>query len=70
MSSEFPRVLSLLRQERGVSQRTAAKDLGISPTLAMDALLCSRDIRDKYTTSALLWDLGLLYREDLWGPCL
>ncbi len=26
-----------------------------------DAFLCSRDIRDKYLTSSLLWDLGLLY---------
>ena len=30
---EFSRTLSLLRQERGVSQRTAAKDLGISQAL-------------------------------------
>ena len=32
-STEFSRTLSLLRQERGVSQRTAAADLGISPAL-------------------------------------
>ena len=32
-TSEFSRTLSLLRQERGVSQRTAAKDLGISQAL-------------------------------------
>jgi transcriptional regulator with XRE-family HTH domain len=31
--SEFPRTLSLLRQERGVSQRAAAADLGISQAL-------------------------------------
>ena len=31
--SEFSRTLSLLRQERGVSQRTAAGDLGISQAL-------------------------------------
>ena len=31
--TEFSRTLSLLRQERGVSQRTAAKDLGISQAL-------------------------------------
>lgn len=30
MATEFSRTLSLLRQERGVSQRTAAGDLGIS----------------------------------------
>ena len=32
-TSEFTRTLSLLRQERGVSQRTAAGDLGISQAL-------------------------------------
>jgi transcriptional regulator with XRE-family HTH domain len=32
-TSEFPRTLSLLRQERGVSQRTAASDLEISQAL-------------------------------------
>jgi len=32
-TSEFSRTLSLLRQERGVSQRTAAGDLGISQAL-------------------------------------
>lgn len=33
MSSDFSRCLSLLRQEKGVSQRSAAKDLGISQAL-------------------------------------
>ena len=33
MGSEFSRTLSLLRQERGVSQRTAAGDMGISQAL-------------------------------------
>ena len=33
MASEFSRTLSLLRKERGVSQRTAAVDLGISQAL-------------------------------------
>ena len=33
MNAEFSRTLSLLRQERGVSQRTAAGALGISQAL-------------------------------------
>jgi len=33
MSTDFSRALSLLRQERGVSQRVAAKDLGVSQAL-------------------------------------
>ena len=33
MSSDFSRSLSLLRQEKGASQRAVAKDLGISQAL-------------------------------------
>ena len=33
MSTEFSRTLSLLRKERGVSQRMAAADLGVSQAL-------------------------------------
>ena len=33
MTSDFSRCLSLLRQEKGISQRVAAKDLGISQAL-------------------------------------
>lgn len=35
-------------------------DLSLSVEDTRDALLGSRDIRDKYLTSSLLWDLGLL----------
>lgn len=35
-------------------------DLHLTPDDTRDALLGSRDIRDKYLTSSLLWDLGLL----------
>ena len=35
-------------------------DLGLTRQDAVDALLGSREIRDKYLTSSLLWDLGLL----------
>ena len=33
MTSDFSRCLSLLRQEKGVSQRAVAKELGISQAL-------------------------------------
>ena len=35
-------------------------DLGLTLQDTRDALLGSREIRDKYLTSSLLWDLGLL----------
>lgn len=33
MNSNFPRILSLLRKEKGISQKKAAKDLGVSQSL-------------------------------------
>ena len=33
MNSEFPRILTLLRKERGISQKKAASELGISQAL-------------------------------------
>ncbi len=33
MNGDFPRILTLLRKERGISQKTAAGDLGISQSL-------------------------------------
>ena len=35
-------------------------DLGLTMQDTLDALLGSREIRDKYLTSSLLWDMGLL----------
>ena len=34
-------------------------DLGISMRDTLDAFIGSREIRDKYLTSSLLWDMGL-----------
>ena len=33
MNSAFPRILTLLRKERGISQKKAATDLGVSQAL-------------------------------------
>ena len=35
-------------------------DLGISMRDTLDAFIGSREIRDKYLTSSLLWDMGLM----------
>ena len=33
VNNDFPRILTLLRKERGISQKQAAQDLGISQAL-------------------------------------
>ena len=44
-------------------------DLGLTRQDTLDALLGSREIRDKYLTSSLLWDLGLLSETAEKLPC-
>lgn len=41
------------------------EDIGFADEDTRDALLGAREIRTKYLTSSLLWDLGLLYTERL-----
>ena len=35
-------------------------DIGIDAEETHDAFVCSRDMRDRYLASSLLWDLGVL----------
>ncbi len=41
------------------------KDIGVSDQDAWRAYIGSRDVRDKYLTSSMLWDLGLLHEMRL-----
>ena len=45
------------------------KDLRLTAKDTIDALKGSREIRDKYLTSSLLWDLGLLGETAEKLPC-
>ena len=58
-SIEFPggQIEALMRH---VGMPVLPSEIGENRQDVRDALLCSRDIRDKYLTSSLLWDLGLL----------
>lgn len=40
-------------------------DIGINRADTEHAFICSRDIRDKYLSSSMLWDMGLLYTMKL-----
>ena len=51
------RILALMKRVR---MPLYPEDLGLTLQDTRDALLGSREIRDKYLTSSLLWDLGLL----------
>ena len=60
IAEELPNTEEIEALMRHVGMPMRPADIGESEQDVRDALLCSRDIRDKYLTSSLLWDLGLL----------
>ena len=67
MDEELPDYEKLRAQMEALGAPVKPSDLGISLQDTLDAFMGSRDIRAKYLTSTLLWDLGEIeeYREIL-----
>ena len=60
MAEELPDTEAILSLMKALGMPTTPAEIGEDAQDTRDAFLCSRDIRDKYLTSSLLWDLGLL----------
>ena len=58
MDEELPDLAVLRAQMDLIGEPTRPSDLGINMKDTIDAFIGSRDIRDKYMTSTILWDLG------------
>ena len=67
MEEELPDYDMLRGKMEAIGAPVKPSDLDLSLQDTVDAFVCSRDIRDKYLTSSMLWDLGELedYREIL-----
>jgi glycerol-1-phosphate dehydrogenase [NAD(P)+] len=61
MREEIPPKDMILPLMKSVGMPVRPEDIGETAKDTKDAFIASRDIRDKYLTSSLLWDLGLLY---------
>lgn len=57
---ELPNAQTLRQRMDALGLPTRPDQLGLCPQDTLDAYFGSREIRDKYLTSTLLWDLGLL----------
>lgn len=45
---------------------TKARDIGLSEDDVADAFVCSRETRDKYLTSSVIWDIGYMEEFENW----
>lgn len=80
IEAHWPEIRQIIREELPARETVYAlmkrcgmpltpADLGLTRRDTLDALLGSREIRDKYLTSSLLWDLGLLEETADRLPC-
>lgn len=58
ISEELPDREWLFDIMRSTGMPMTPEEIGISRQDTLDAFLCSRDIRDKYLSCSMLWDLG------------
>ena len=61
MDEELPDTRQLLQMMRDTGMPTTPAELGLDQGAVHRAYLGTREIRDKYLLSSMLWDLGLLH---------
>jgi len=60
MDEELPDTAETVALMRRLGLPTVPREIGVTDQQTLDAFRHSRDIRDKYLTSSMLWDMGLL----------
>jgi glycerol-1-phosphate dehydrogenase [NAD(P)+] len=60
MDEELPDAAATLALMRSLRLPTDPCEIGVTAQETLDAFHHSRDIRDKYLTSSMLWDMGIL----------
>ncbi len=51
---------------RGVGLPVTPQEIGLTERDVLDAFICSRDIRDKYLLSSMIWDIGYMGEAAGW----
>ena len=45
---------------------TKPEEIGVGMQEVLDAFICSRDIRDKYILTSMIWDIGYMEECSKW----
>ena len=70
IAEELPSLDYLEGVMRATGMPITPADLGIPAQDVVDAFVCSRDIRDKYLSGSLLWDIGWMDEIAAWLPSI
>ena len=66
IQKDLPDIDALEEKMRRAGLPVNPADIGLSTQDVLDAFVCSRDTRDKYLTSSLIWDLGYMDEFEAW----
>ena len=61
IDEELPSTAFISALMKDLDMPMTPESIGVSRQDTQDAFIASRDIRDKYLTSSMLWDMGVLY---------
>lgn len=60
INTELPAYEDIYALMEGVGMPLTSQSIGYSVEDTVDAFVCSRDVREKYLLSSMIWDVGLL----------
>ena len=66
IAEEMPKASEIEAIMKNVGMPTSPSDIGISNRDVIDAFICSRDVREKYLVSGLIWDIGYMEEFATW----
>ncbi len=66
IAEDTPSVAEIESIMKNAGMPTTPQEIGISKKDVIDAFICSRDIRDKYLLSSMIWDIGYMDEFAQW----
>ena len=66
MEKELPSYQAMAEYMKKLGMPTKPEEIGLSRQDALDAFICSRDIRNKYILSSMIWDIGYMEECAAW----
>ena len=66
IADETPSVATIEAIMKNAGMPTTPAEIGISKRDVIDAFICSRDVRDKYLLSSMIWDIGYMDEFAQW----
>ena len=66
IAEDTPKASDIEAIMKSVGMPTRPSDIGVSNRDVIDAFICSRDVREKYLLSSMIWDIGYMEEFAKW----